>query len=192
MYSHASLLVPFIDEVCKESNIELPKIDAVAISIGPGSYTGLRIGLSTAKGICYTLNKPLIAVSTLKALANGMIKVNPNAEIYIPTIDARRNDAYLAGFNKNLEIVFSEKTMNLNESLLHLFSARINCFVAGTAFNKFKSQYSGLNIMNSDNIDFSSANMIDVSLKLLLNGIFSNVVYVVPRYLKQFYSSARM
>ena len=92
--SHASKLAVLIEEVKKLAGIELNELSAVAISVGPGSYTGLRIGTSTAKGLCYALNIPLISVNTLEALAYQMSEVNITKAFLCPMIDARRMEVY--------------------------------------------------------------------------------------------------
>ena len=92
-YTHAEQLTLFIEEVIKSANLTLKEIEAIAISKGPGSYTGLRIGTSTAKGLCYALDIPLISISTLKAMASTMAK-NHVADIYCPMIDARRMEVF--------------------------------------------------------------------------------------------------
>lgn len=102
---HASMTVPFILEVLKESGLGPGSVDAVAVSRGPGSYTGLRIGVSTAKGICYAVDKPLISVSTLQAMAFGAMKAAGGQEEgasvrYRPMIDARRMEVYTALYDK--------------------------------------------------------------------------------------------
>jgi tRNA threonylcarbamoyladenosine biosynthesis protein TsaB len=100
--SHAELITLFIDEVVTEAGIGLGQLDAVAVSMGPGSYTGLRIGVSSAKGICYALDKPLIAIDTLQSMATGMAEKrrdNNQNELLCPMIDARRMEVYAALFN---------------------------------------------------------------------------------------------
>lgn len=101
--SHAELITVFIDEVMQETGMPLTELDAVAVSMGPGSYTGLRIGVSTAKGVCYALDKPLIAIDTLQAMAAGMAAERQSQgfhnEWYCPMIDARRMEVYAALFD---------------------------------------------------------------------------------------------
>ena len=97
-YSHAERLHIYIDDVLKEANIKSSQLDAIAVSKGPGSYTGLRIGVSAAKGLCFALNKPLIAISTLEALAH---QVNISEGIIVPMLDARRLEVYSAIFDVN-------------------------------------------------------------------------------------------
>ena len=105
-YSHAEKLHVFIDAVLKESTIDFKDLDAIAVSQGPGSYTGLRIGVSAAKGLCFALDIPLIAVDTLAVLAAQVTKKDG---IIIPMIDARRMEVYSAVFNSN-QIKISEVT----------------------------------------------------------------------------------
>lgn len=103
-FTHASEITLLIDAALKEAGINIRQLDAVALSQGPGSYTGLRIGTSTAKGICYALDIPMIAVDTLAALAMETHAViqKPNA-LYFPMIDARRMEVYTAGYDANGE-----------------------------------------------------------------------------------------
>ncbi|MCC6817931.1 MAG: tRNA (adenosine(37)-N6)-threonylcarbamoyltransferase complex dimerization subunit type 1 TsaB [Bacteroidia bacterium] len=102
--NHAEVIMSMIEGICKQSGVELAQLDAIAISDGPGSYTGLRIGTSTAKGICYALNIPLIAISTLKALAYASLKVC-DSELLWPMIDARRMEVYQGIYNRHLELI---------------------------------------------------------------------------------------
>ena len=103
-YSHAEKLTIFIAELFKNQDFTIQDLDAVAVSKGPGSYTGLRIGVSTAKGLCYALDIPLVAISTLRAMAFGMAQ-KEESKLYCPMIDARRMEVYNAFFNaENKEI----------------------------------------------------------------------------------------
>ena len=105
--AHSHVITLFINEILKTNSITLNNIDAVAVSMGPGSYTGLRIGVSTAKGLCYATNKPLIGVSTLQAMALGTIQTIKKPElsnqelIFCPMIDARRMEVYSALYDAN-------------------------------------------------------------------------------------------
>ena len=101
-FSHAEKLHVFIKNVFEETDISPKNINAIAISKGPGSYTGLRIGVSTAKGLCFSLDKPLIAISTLKALAHQVL-AEENALI-IPMLDARRMEVYSAIYNSDYSL----------------------------------------------------------------------------------------
>ena len=103
-FSHSEKLLKFISELFSDAKLSLSDLDAIAVSMGPGSYTGLRIGVSTAKGLCYGLDIPLISISTLKAMSFGMA-LEIKADLYCPMIDARRMEVYSAFFDiKNTEI----------------------------------------------------------------------------------------
>eukprot|EP01133_Synstelium_polycarpum_P010013 gene10013-11687_t len=101
---HAGSLTLFIDELMKTAGFTYPQLDAIAISKGPGSYTGLRIGVSTAKGLCFALEKPLFAIDTLKMMAAGFVANNKGYNgLICPMIDARRMEVYTRVFNARLE-----------------------------------------------------------------------------------------
>ncbi len=103
-YEHTARITLLIDELTRGAGRTLKAVDAVAVSIGPGSFTALRVGLSTAKGICYALGKPLIAVDTLAALAGAAVRAyDRDTAVYCPMIDARRMEVYTAFYNASLE-----------------------------------------------------------------------------------------
>ncbi len=138
---HSSALTGLVDEVLKEANIPIKELSAVAISNGPGSYTGLRVGASTAKGICYSLNIPLIAVPTLESLAYD---IDPQSDDFVlATLDARRMEAYAALYNGgNLQgdtyaIIWDEDSI---QSLIEVSKSLIIC---GTGVEKAASLFEG-------------------------------------------------
>ena len=102
-YSHSEQLTLFIESLLQQRGIVFSDLDAIAVSKGPGSFTGLRIGVSTAKGLCYALDKPLISIFTLEAMASGMQKKFPN-KVYCPMIDARRMEVYTAIFQAGKQL----------------------------------------------------------------------------------------
>jgi tRNA threonylcarbamoyladenosine biosynthesis protein TsaB len=108
-YSHAEKLTVFAGEILREAGITLPELDAVAVSGGPGSYTGLRIGVSTAKGLCFALDKPLISIGTLEAMAWGLyhssFTLHQSSFLACPMIDARRMEVYCAVYRRDLSQV---------------------------------------------------------------------------------------
>jgi len=110
--AHAEVITVFIDELLSASGFNYADIDAIAVSCGPGSYTGLRIGVSTAKGLCFALDKPLIAIETLESMALGVIAEGIETDILLcPMIDARRMEVYTAIFNskgKNIKPTAAE------------------------------------------------------------------------------------
>lgn len=121
-FKHSEKLTVYIQEVLAESNKKLSDIDAVAVSSGPGSYTGLRIGVSVAKGLCYALDKPLISIPTLDAMAAGAIEKFKQGEVlYCPMIDARRMEVYAAVYDANLNTIVQPSAIVVDGNL---FSGR--------------------------------------------------------------------
>src|SRR6187431_3411411 len=124
---HASWLHIAIKEIFEKNNLALGSVDAIAVTGGPGSYTGLRIGMATAKGICYALNKPLISLNTLLMMAHAAKQ--ENADLFCPMIDARRMEVFTAIYTKELEIVKDPVAITLNEkSFAEYFSNDSICF----------------------------------------------------------------
>ena len=118
-YSHAEKLHVFVEEVMQEVNLQFSDLNAIAVSQGPGSYTGLRIGVSAAKGLCYALNIPLIALDTLQVMAS---KVKVNEGLIVPMIDARRMEVYSAVFSTQNEKVREVKAEILTETSFNEFT----------------------------------------------------------------------
>ena len=116
--NHSEKITLFIDSVMKKAGISYDQLDAVAVSMGPGSYTGLRIGVSTAKGICYAVSKPLIAVETLHAMAYGapVVKTFPETSLRVPMIDARRMEVYAAIFDENVNKIKDTEAVIIDEN----------------------------------------------------------------------------
>ncbi len=183
-YSHAEQLHLFIKECTVEAGCELSDLDAIAISKGPGSYTGLRIGVSAAKGLCYALDKPLISIATLKSMAS-QIKTKNN-ELIIPVLDARRMEVYSAVFDWELHQIRETKAeiIELDSFSDYLDYEKIH-FV-GSGAEKIKS------VFNHDNLHFhtevvpSAKDMVILSNEKLNVGEFEDVAYFEPYYLKDF------
>ena len=185
--SHAKILTVFIDELFKSNSISLAELDAVAVSAGPGSYTGLRIGLSVAKGLCYALNKPLISVPTLLALANGIQqKQNVSTAYYMPVIDARRMDAYTAVYNWNLTEVMKITCATIDNEFEKSLQAFEKIIIGGNASTKCKSVLIADKFSYIEEINCDSRSMIRISNKKYLKSEFENTAYFEPFYLKEF------
>ena len=185
--SHAKILTVFIDSLLSENKISIHELDAVAISSGPGSYTGLRIGTSVAKGLCYALNKPLITVPTLLSLATAIQKkTNDASAYYMPVMDARRMDVYTAIFDSNLNELRNTSCATLNEEFEKSLDGLINICIGGNAVNKCKVALTSENFTFIDEIYCDSRDMFNISHKKYLNNEFENVAYFEPFYLKEF------
>lgn len=192
--AHSRVLTTFIDEIFKSISQEISTIDAVAVSMGPGSYTGLRIGVSTAKGLCYALDKPLIAVSTLQAMAYGMsapanLEGNADARnvLYCPMIDARRMEVYTAFFDSGNNMIGQIEAVNMDENYFANYLKTHNIVFAGDGAEKCTSLFSqNRNILFVPKFFASSKYMIGIARKKYLNNEFENVAYFEPFYLKDF------
>ena len=181
-YSHAERLHVFIDEVIRESGIEMKDLTAVAVSQGPGSYTGLRIGVSAAKGICYALNIPLIAVDTLLALAS---KVSVSEGLIVPMIDARRMEVYSTVFSAGLERKRETLAEIIDENSFADTQEKI--YFIGDCNEKCKSVLAKDNFVFLDEIKYPSANeMSALSFDKYKKSDTVDVAYFEPYYLKDF------
>ena len=187
-YTHSTKLHSLISNLIEKSKISLSKISAIAISKGPGSYTGLRIGTAAAKGLCYALDIPLIAISTLKILAN---KLKVQNGLIVPIMDARRDEVYSAVFDSELNIIKKPKPELIhNNSFLEMSRDEKICLV-GNGQEKCKwiiNENQNL-IYSEDKIFPSSLEMIDLSYEMLLDMNFEDIAYFKPDYLKDFQTS---
>lgn len=181
-YSHAEKLHVFIEECLKESNITFKDLSAIAVSQGPGSYTGLRIGVSAAKGLCFALDLPLIAVDTLQVLAS---KLSISEGVIIPMIDARRMEVYSAIFNSKSEKIREVLAEILTENSFEEISETIH-FV-GDCAEKAKTVLTKSNFIFHEEIIYPSANeMSELSYKKFQENKLEDVAYFEPFYLKDF------
>lgn len=181
-FSHAEKLHLFIEEIIKEAGITFSDLSAVAVSQGPGSYTGLRIGVSAAKGLCYALEIPLISVDTLTVLAN---QLQIEKGIIIPMIDARRMEVYSAIFNSKKEMIREVQAEILTDSSFSDIDDTV--YFVGDSNEKAKTIVSKSNFNFVDTIFYPSAKeMSAISYKKFLNNSFEDVAYFEPYYLKDF------
>jgi len=189
-FTHSSQLTVFMDEVIREAGITANKLDAVSVSIGPGSYTGLRIGLSAAKGLCYAIDKPLIAVNTLLSMTAGMVNnkkyYNQNA-LYCPMLDARRMEVYCALYDSTLNEIRETKAEVVDEIFFSKTLKKSKLLFFGDGADKCKhllNKYT--NALFVDEFFPSSKHMVELSLEKYKQGLFENIAYVEPFYLKEF------
>jgi tRNA threonylcarbamoyladenosine biosynthesis protein TsaB len=187
--SHASILTVFINDIFKKTGLAVKDIDAVAVSKGPGSYTGLRIGVASAKGLCYATNKPLISVNTLQSMCGSFIQDNTFSEgdLFCPMIDARRMEVYCALFNTQLNFVEPTAAVILENDFLkqHLNKNKIHFF--GDGAEKLKPLIANNNsAIFIDDFSPSSKGMIALAEKKYANNDFENTAYFEPFYLKDF------
>lgn len=191
---HSSIITIFIDEVMKETGTAYSDLDAVAVSKGPGSYTGLRIGVSTAKGICFAIDKPLIAIGTLEALAwgarNALLerKTAKKDDIFFcPMIDARRMEVYYALYTFDLAEVRETKAEIITADTFTALLQTNQLWFTGDGAEKCKELYAGHPHAHfPDNPMPSARYLIDLAEKKFMAGQFEDTAYFEPFYLKDF------
>ncbi|MEO6631243.1 MAG: tRNA (adenosine(37)-N6)-threonylcarbamoyltransferase complex dimerization subunit type 1 TsaB [Mucilaginibacter sp.] len=188
---HAEVITRFIEEIIADAGLSYSNLDAIAVSCGPGSYTGLRIGISTAKGLCFALDKPLIAIETLAAMAEGvagMDECNNQADLLLcPMIDARRMEVYTAVFNTYGERIkpTSAEIVDENSFADILQNNRVLFFGDGAekCFNVLKANPNALYLPDFLN---SATHLTKKAAEKFNNGEFEDVAYFEPYYLKDF------
>lgn len=191
---HSASLTVFIEQIIKKTGIPFKAIDAIAVSKGPGSYTGLRIGVSAAKGICYGSNKPLIGISTLQALVSGLLLQNEVQELIeknqkvnlCPMIDARRMEVYTALYDADGCKLQDIKAEVLSEdSFSNQLSNNLIIFF-GNGADKFNNIIQHPNAIFIDGIEPSARYISQLSHKAFLANQFEDIAYFEPFYLKDF------
>jgi tRNA threonylcarbamoyladenosine biosynthesis protein TsaB len=191
-HSHAENLTLYIQNVLKEKNSSLQNLDAIAVSMGPGSFTGLRIGVSTAKGLCYALNKPLIAVKTLEAMAadciNTLTTANRHQSLFCPMIDARRLEVYCALFNEKGDEIKKTAAELIDENSFSDFLPDNKILFFGDGATKCKNLISHPNALFLDDIHPTAQSMVVIAEKYFSEKKFEDVAYFEPFYLKDFFT----
>lgn len=184
--NHSVLLGIYIDSLLKENGLTVKQLDAIAISMGPGSYTGLRIGISMAKGLCYAADKPLIAVPTLQALARSVSAEIKEDVWYCPMLDARRMEVYTAFFDKDNHTIVDTKAEVIDENSFAGILATRKVYFFGNGSDKVKNTLNGPNACYIANIETSATNMAEIAEQKFHEKAFVNVAYFEPLYLKDF------
>ena len=189
MHSHASFIQVAIANLLAEQQMAISELDAIAVTLGPGSYTGLRVGLATAKGIAYALEKPLIGLSALSALANAAIQLAPNSmaspfQIFA-MIDARRMEVFGAVYDSSCKTILQEQAMVLDQakwnSLIHQPTL---CIGNGLAKTKDFTAPHPVNYLEGH---YTSQVLLDMAMTKLNAAQFEDIAYVGPNYLKEVY-----
>jgi tRNA threonylcarbamoyladenosine biosynthesis protein TsaB len=186
---HAAFLQPAIKKLCTAADVQLSSVDAVAVSNGPGSYTGLRIGLSSAKAVCYALHKPLILLNTLDIIAHALKQTMPHVEsntLFCPMIDARRMEVFTALYDFHLNIINDYAALDLDAQFLEEEKEIYQIIVGGNGSFKLKSLIDSKNILypaiNPDANPFAI-----IAHKAFVQQKFADVAYSEPFYLKPVY-----
>lgn len=185
---HASFLQAAIQQLVKNTGIQLKEIDAVAVTSGPGSYTGLRVGMASAKGLCYALKKPLITIGTLEVLTASALDSSEDIEneiLFCPMLDARRMEVYTAIYQNNLSVFSAPSALILDESAYEKLLANNKIVFFGSGSPKWQS------ICKHPNASFKQVtiqpeSMSKLSISLFLKKNFTELAYSEPLYLKEF------
>ena len=193
--SHSALVTVLVQDLLKYAGLTLANLSGIAISGGPGSYTGLRIGTSTAKGLCFGLDLPLIEVSTLEAMALAQIRATPQAAqlLFCPMLDARRLEVYCAVYNQNLEPVLPVAPVVLTEaSFAELVAAQPVLFF-GSGADKFRDLISpNPNAWFISGAAPNAAFIGELAYRKYHQQQFEVIAYYEPFYLKEFYTTAKL
>ena len=185
--SHSKLLINLVDDILINNNLKINELAAFSISKGPGSYTGLRIGLSSIKGFCYALGKPLISINTLKVLAKSALKhINDKYSILCPMIDARRMEVYTKCYDYNLNEITSDKAIILEKDSFDKLKDK-SVYFFGDGAQKFNDIINRENFIFLDNINPDSKFMGELSYDKFVNNQFEDLPSFEPNYIKDFY-----
>ena len=182
-YSHSERLHCYIEELLTETNIHLSELAAIAVSKGPGSYTGLRIGVSAAKGLCMSLDIPLISINTLESLAH---QVEDDCELIIPMLDARRMEVYSSVYSKEKELIRETRAEILDERSFSEFSKSGKICFIGNGVRKYIEICPYTQVEFLENHQPSAKEMGSLAYAKFLNKEFEDVAYFEPYYLKDF------
>ncbi len=181
-FTHAEQLHSFIEEVLKEANVVPQDLKAVAVSEGPGSYTGLRIGVSAAKGLAFSLGIPLIATSTLETMAQHVRKFHPGFHHYLPMLDARRMELYMATFTQSGECILPVCAVVVDEAWATALPG--NAVLFGDGAEKCIPLGSNFTVVN--NVYPSATMMVNEAERKFGIAEFADLAYFEPFYLKEF------
>lgn len=193
--SHASLLTVFIQQIFEELKIRGKDLDAVVVSMGPGSYTGIRIGVATAKGICYAAEKPLIAVNTLEAMSWGMQEMLRNEKaalgedpslLFCPMVDARRMEVYVTLLDQQHQLKSDIEACILFPELYQEELKSHPVVFFGSGASKAESVLQSQNAHFMNHYQHSAAHLLQPALKAFNESRFENLAYFEPFYLKDF------
>lgn len=185
--SHSKLLIKLIDDTLNNNKLKIADIDIFSISKGPGSYTGLRIGLSSIKGFCYALDKPLVSINTLKILAiSALENIDDKDFILCPMIDARRMEVYTKSFDHNLNELSNDQAIILEKDTFDNYKDK-KVYFFGDGSDKFKKIVSRKNFIFLDNINPDSKFMGKLSYDKFINRNFEDLSSFEPNYIKDFY-----
>ncbi|MEP6584271.1 MAG: tRNA (adenosine(37)-N6)-threonylcarbamoyltransferase complex dimerization subunit type 1 TsaB [Ginsengibacter sp.] len=185
---HATFLHPAINEILKKEGITMRDVVAVAATAGPGSYTGIRVGLAAARGLCYALKIPLISFNSLELIALSTINFVKNKDaLYCPMIDARRREVYTAIYNFDMQEIEAPSARILDENYIDNHPTMPTIF-SGSGSKKFQS-LTEISALFYPDIEISSESMTQISWNKYQNNMFNTLSFEKPLYIKEFYTT---
>ena len=180
-WKHSRELTLLVQSILEQAGIQMSQLSAIAVSSGPGSYTGLRVGLSAAKAMCYALDKPLIAIPTLKIIANAKKSSLNSFDYIIASIDARRDEIYYQVFNKRFEALDEADNLILEENSFKEYEKALFCGDAADKASKLIKTHPSIDF---DHFRPSAEFMADLAFAKFRSGSFEDLAYFSPFYLK--------
>ena len=188
--NHAKHLLPFVDEVLKQGGCTVSDLNGVAVSVGPGSYTGLRIGVSTAKGIAYTAGIPVMAVGTLESIAQGARESWTDASAeplqIVPMLDARRMEVFTTRYSFDMQSLEEVSAKIVDENTFAELLSEHKVLFCGNGMPKCREILSANSNAFFAEVPVSAKNMLPAALRKWQNSDFENVAYFEPFYLKEY------
>ncbi len=185
--SHSQKILLLVNQILTQSQLSINQLDAIAVSAGPGSYTGLRIGVSVAKGLCLALKKPLIAVDTLYSMAMHVINTYPSFDYYVPMLDARRMEIYTMVVDAHGQIFQHSHPLILNDNSYQNLSKDTSVIFFGSGMPKFKTEIETNSSWHTiPDIIPLAAQQNFLVYQYYLSNKFANIYTFEPQYLKQF------
>ncbi|MDX1479572.1 MAG: tRNA (adenosine(37)-N6)-threonylcarbamoyltransferase complex dimerization subunit type 1 TsaB [Saprospiraceae bacterium] len=183
-YDHSAMLAPQVRDMLAEAGMTTHELAAVALSAGPGSYTGLRVGTSTAKAICFASGCPLVAVDTLEAVAREGMERSPDGGIYFPVLDARRMEVYVAAFDGRGERLLPDMAIEVDTTTFErLIAAGERIVICGPAAEKCRAVTRG-DTVNIDMFAVHARHLAQPALERYFSAQFSDNVLFTPKYIK--------
>ena len=192
---NVSFLQPAIQKLLKNNFISIQELDAIALSAGPGSYTGLRVGMASAKGLCFALQKPLITISSLEIIAYAAILVAPlptdsTEVLFCPMIDARRMEVFTALYSQQLETLLEPQAVIIEQDSFAKYLIGNKIFFVGNGAAKWELICKNKNALFPSNVSNPLA-MNKLSFKKYENNDFTDIAYSEPSYLKEFFEGTK-
>ena len=190
--THASFIQPAIESLCKQTSIPLSSIDAISISMGPGSYTGLRVGMATAKGIAYAMGKPLIGINTLQIMAAAAKHKYPEHNSAIcALLDARRMEVFTGIYSHNLEPITTSTALILDAQSFENELVNAAILFVGDGAEKFKAICNHPNAHFDTTLSYGAADMIALTENAFALTDYLDLAYSEPLYIKAFHDTRK-